>query len=75
MTTQDITTLDYQELLELRARVDARIEEVRKTHAADLLTRFDHEAQRLGLSAAELVNGRRKRRSRKDAQPDEEPAA
>jgi hypothetical protein len=76
MTKLDLSTFEYSDLLTLRADIDARLEELRSMHGAQLLARFDEEAQQFGLTAAELVSGRRpRRRSRKDNGSRDEDAA
>jgi hypothetical protein len=73
MTTQDITSLDYTQLNELRTRIDERMKEMREIGVPELRVRFSEAAAALGLSVEEIVGAPKKRKRRARSNADSEP--
>lgn len=65
MTTAiDISGLTFQELNDLRGRIDARVQEMRETGAPALRERFAQEAAAIGLTIEEIVQAGKSKRGR-----------
>jgi hypothetical protein len=65
MTTDiDISGLSFQELNDLRGRIDVRVREMRETGAPALRDRFAKEAAALGLTIEEIVQVGKGKRGR-----------
>jgi hypothetical protein len=64
MDAIDISSLNYLELNQLRARIDQRMTEMRETGVPQLQTRFAEEAAALGLTMEDIVGAAKKRKRR-----------
>jgi hypothetical protein len=65
MSTEiDISALNFQELSDLRGRIDTRVQEMRETGAPALRERFAQEAAALGLTIEEIVQAGKGKRGR-----------
>jgi hypothetical protein len=60
----DISGLTFQELADLRGRIDVRVQEMRETGAPALRERFAQEAAALGLTIEEIVQAGKGKRGR-----------
>lgn len=63
----EINSLPYNELIDLRTRVDERLREIRENGVPELRNRFADEAAALGLSLDEVFGAPKKRRGRPPA--------
>jgi hypothetical protein len=64
----DINELDYNALIDLRARVDERITNMRESGVPELRAKFSEAAAALGLSLDQVLGAPKKRRGRPPAQ-------
>ena len=64
----DIHELDYNALIDLRNRVDERVQQMRKNGVPELRAKFSEAAAALGLSLDDVVGAAKKRRGRPRAQ-------
>ena len=61
----DITGLNFQQLEDLRHRVEHRVTEMRETGAPTLREQWAEQAAAIGMSIEEIIEGRKGRRSRR----------
>jgi hypothetical protein len=62
--TIDISELKFQELSELRERIEARVQEMREIGAPALREKFSEEAAAYGLTVEEVMQTAKARRGR-----------
>lgn len=62
--TIDISVLNFQELSDLRGRIDARVQEMRDTGAPALRERFAQEAAAMGLTIEDIVQAGKGKRGK-----------
>ena len=59
----DITTMDYAQLADLRARIEERMVEMRENGVPELRSKFSQQAAALGLSIDDVLGQPKKRRA------------
>jgi hypothetical protein len=64
MEAVDISRLNFQQLDELRNRVEHRVTEMRETGAPALREQWAEQAAAIGMTIEEIVEGGKGRRSR-----------
>ena len=62
--TIDISELKFQELSELRERIETRVQEMRETGGPALREKFTEEAAAFGLTVEEVMQTGKPRRGR-----------
>jgi hypothetical protein len=64
LTELDIRGFNYPELSDLKARIEARMQEMRETGVPALRERFAEEAAALGVTLEEVVASNKAKRGR-----------
>ena len=64
LTELDISGFNYPELSELKAKIEMRIQDMRKTGVPTLRARFVEEAAALGFTLEEIVASNKGKRGR-----------
>ena len=60
----DISSMNFQQLEELRSRVEHRVTEMRETGAPALREQWGEQAAAIGMTIEEIVEGGKRRRPR-----------